>query len=105
MTVTNAPAVKNQELVASGLLESASVNSITDFTISKSNECKIIEGKGKENFVHIFICHLVFYVVFCLTIVLHILIDLGLGSFIKTNFDHLVGFGKKIVFEKTPSFA
>ena len=103
MTVTNAPEVKNQELVSSGLLESASVNSITDFTLSKSNECKIIEGK--ENFVHIFICHLVFYAVFCLAIVLHILIDLGLGSFIRTNFDHLVGFGKKIVFEQTPAFA
>lgn len=105
MTVTNSPGVKIQEIVSTGLLESASVNSITDFTLSNSIESKVTGGNEKENFVNIFICHLVFYAVFCLVIFLHILIDLGLGSFIKTKFDHFVGFGKKTVFGKMPSFA
>ena len=42
MTTTAAPTVKDQELISFGLVESASVdvNSITDFTPSKSNESK-----------------------------------------------------------------
>ena len=105
MTVTNAPTVRNQELVSTGLLESASVKSITDFTLSKSIESKVVEGNEKESFVNIFICHLIFYAVFCLAIVLHILIDLGLGSFLKNKIDQFVGIGMKSVSEKSLAFA
>ena len=106
---TAAPTVKDQELVSFGLVESASVNSIADFIPSKLNENLEKEEnqteKGKEDFINSFICHLIFYTVLCVSIVLHILIDLGLGSFIKNKFDQLMEFGKKNIFEKTPAFA
>tara|TARA_B100000945_G_scaffold164742_1_gene132124 strand:- start:940 stop:1248 length:309 start_codon:yes stop_codon:yes gene_type:complete len=102
MTSASAPTVKDQKLVSFGLIESASVNSITDFTHLKSNE---FNREDKDDFVNTFICHLIFYTFFCVAIVLHILIDLGLGSFIKNNFVNVFGMGKKTVFEKTPAFA
>ena len=103
MTVTTAPTVKAQELVSFGLVESASVNSIADFTPSKFNESKVTSQKG--DFVNNFICHLIFYCIYCVSLVLYILIDLSLGSFLKNKLDELIIFGKKTVFEKTPAFA
>ena len=105
MTATAAKTVKDQKLVAFGLVESASVNSITDYTSSLSNESKVTTENEKENFANIFICHLIFYAVFCISLVLHIFIDLGLGSFIKKNVLLLKGHGKKSFFEKIPAFA
>ena len=105
MTVTTAPTVKAQELVSFGLVESASVNSITDFTPSKLDERKVFAANEKEDFANIFICHLIFYSFFCASVVLHILFDLGLGSFIKNKFHQLIGFVKKNVFHKNPIFA
>ena len=103
MTVTTAPKVKEQELSSYGLVESASVNSITDFIPFESNQNKV--KKEKEDFSNIFICHLIFYAVFCVSLVLYIFIDLGLGSFLKNKFVHLIGHRKKIIFDKTPAFA
>ena len=106
MTATTAPpTVKNQNKVQFGLVESASVNSITDFTssISKANDPST--EKEKEDFVNTFICHLIFYVVFCISIVLHILIDLGLGAFLKNNLTQLIGLRMKTFTEKTPFYA
>jgi len=98
MTATAAPTVKDQELVSFGLIESASVNSINDFTPSMLSEGKITLVKEKEDFANTFICHLVFYSFFCVALVLHIFIDLGLGSFIRNNFVKLIGFVKKTFF-------
>jgi len=103
MTVTTAPTVKAQELVSFGLVESASVNSITDFTPSKFNESK--SSEVNQDFVNTFICHLIFYSIFCLALVLHILIDLGLGSFIKNKLVQFIGLVMKNFSEKSPSFA
>ena len=105
MTVTTAPTVKAQELVSFGLVESASVNSITDFTPSKLDESKVFAANENEDFANIFICHLIFYSFFCAALVLHILFDLGLGSFIKNKFHQLIGFEKKTVIDKNPIFA
>ena len=105
MTATTAPSVKDQELVSFGLVESASVNSITDFTPSKLDESKVFAANENEDFANIFICHLIFYSFFCAALVLHILFDLGLGSFIKNKFHQVIGFGKKTVFHKNPIFA
>ena len=109
MPTTAAPTVKDHELTSLGLLESASVNSFADFTPSKFNESQVIsqivKDKEKEDFINTFICHLLFYAVFCISIVLHILIDLGLGSFIKNQFVNLMELGNKTIFEKSPSFA
>ena len=105
MTATSSPIVKDQEFVSFGLVESASVNSISDFTPSKLIVNKVTASMDKEDFVNTFICHLIFYSVFCFSLVLHILIDLGLGSFVKNKFVQLIGFGKKRAFEKSPVFA
>ena len=109
MTATAAPTVKDQESLSFGLVESASVNSIADFIPSRFNESQVkteLETeKEKEDFKNTFICHLIFYTVLLVSIVLHIFIDLGLGSFIKNKFFQLMELGKKIIFKKSPSYA
>ena len=111
MTLSAAPTVKDKELLPFGLVESASVNSFTDFIPSKFNESKVNTGKEteteteKEDFSNAFICHLIFYAFFCVSLVFYILIDLGLGSFIKNKFVKLMGEGKKTFFKKSAAFA
>tara|TARA_B100000700_G_scaffold171955_1_gene189926 strand:+ start:86 stop:415 length:330 start_codon:yes stop_codon:yes gene_type:complete len=109
MTTSAAPKVNDQELVSFGLVESASVNSFADFIPSKFDEGQVSTEqdteKEKQDFKNTFICHLIFYAVFCVAIVLHILIDLGLASFIKNKFVQLIELGKKTLFEKKPAFA
>ena len=103
MTATAPRTVKDQELVSFGLVESASVNSITDFTPSRLNESKVTSEK--DDFVNTFICHLIFYVFFCVSLFLHIFIDLGLSAFTKNKLNQLIGIAKKTFFEKPPAFA
>ena len=105
MAATAAPTVKDQELVQFELVESENVNSITDFTSLNVNKSEATTNKEKEEFVNTFICHLIFYAVFCVSLVLHILIDLGLGSFIKDQVIQLIGYQKETVLEKKPAFA
>tara|TARA_B100001250_G_C19025544_1_gene455156 strand:+ start:170 stop:487 length:318 start_codon:yes stop_codon:yes gene_type:complete len=105
MTVTTAPTLKDPELGSFGFVESASVHSITDFIPEKTNESKVTTEKQKDDFINSFICHLLFYVVFCVSLVLHILIDLGFGSFLKNKFVQLIRLGKKNVLETSPAFA
>ena len=112
MTTTAAPKVKDQERGSFGLVESASVNSFADFIPSKLNGSQVnqvnIEKETKkenEDFINTFICHMIFYAVLCVSIVLHVLIDLGLGTFIKNKFVQLMKNGKKTLFENRPVFA
>ena len=105
MTATAPPTVKDQELISYGLVESASVNSFADFIPSKLNEHELIAEQEKNEFVNVFICHLIFYAVFCISIFMHILIDLGLGTFIKKTFSQLVELAKNNFVEKNPTFA
>ena len=105
MTAAAAPTVKDQELMPFGLVESAGVNAFADFVPSKFNEPESNEVMEKNDFINIFICHLIFYVVFCISLVLHILIDLGFGSFVKNQFLQLIKNPKNNVFEKNPAFA
>ena len=104
MTAT-ATTVRDQELLSFGLVESASVNSINDFTPSISNESKVISDEKNEDFVMTFIFHLIFYGVLCISIVLHILIDLGFGYFIKKQFVHFFGLRRKAFLQRKPAFA
>ena len=93
--MTALPTVKDQPLVQFGLVEAAGVNSITDFNISKPNEENLFNDESKEDFANTLICHFVFYVVLCVSLFLHLLIDLRLASFIKNIFQQLIGLGKK----------
>ncbi|MBW3049594.1 hypothetical protein DNJ72_05675 [Prochlorococcus marinus XMU1403] len=105
MNTAAAPTVKDQELMPFGLVESAGVNAFADFVPSKLNETESNEVMAKNDFINIFICHLIFYVVFCISLVLHILIDLGLGSFVKNQFLQLIKNPKNNVVENSPAFA
>ncbi len=105
MTATAAPTVKDQELMPHGLVESASVNSFADFVSSNFNETKSNKEKDTSDFINTFICHLIFYAVFCISLVLHILIDLGIGSLVKNQFLKLIEIAKNAVIVKNPAFA
>tara|TARA_B100000965_G_C18909292_1_gene463801 strand:+ start:118 stop:435 length:318 start_codon:yes stop_codon:yes gene_type:complete len=105
MTATTVPIVKDKELTTLGMDESANVNYFDDFIPIKSNGTEEISEKDKNDFINTFICHLIFYAFFCISLVLHIIIDLGLGSFVKNKFIQLISTGKNIFFEKSPAFA
>jgi len=105
MNTAAAPTVKDQEFLPLGLVESAGVNAFADFVPSNLNETESNEEKEKNDFINIFICHLIFYAVFCISLVLHILIDLGFGSFVKNKFLQLIENPKNNVVEKNPAFA
>ena len=105
MTVTAAPTVKDQEVMPHGLVESASVNSIADFVSSNLNETETNKEKEVNDFINTFICHLIFYAIFCISIVLHILFDLGFATFVKNQFIKLIEITKDIFVVKKPTFA
>ena len=107
MTATAPSTVNNQELVSYGLIETASVCSITDFNPSKlkENEINVTYAQEKEDFINTFICHLIFYAFFCVACVIHIFIDLGLEALIKERFSKFIGLEKKPFFTKSPAFA
>ena len=105
MTATAPQTVKDKELLPFGLVESANVNSFADFIPSNLNETEVNEEKEKNGFINIFICHLIFYAVFCISLVLHILIDLGLGSVVKNKLLQLIESVKNTYVEKNPAFA
>ena len=105
MTATTNPVVKDKHLEPCGLVESASVNSITDFVSTKMEEKEVGLEVKKEDFLNAFICHLIFYIVFCVSLALYILIDLGLGSFIKNKLVQMIDSRQKNIFRKVPAFA
>ena len=105
MTATAAPTAKDQELVPCRLVDSKSAHSFSDFVPSNSNQTKSSEEKERNDFINIFICHIIFYAVFCISLVLHILIDLKLGSFVKNKFLQLIEIAKNLVVEQSPAFA
>ncbi len=105
MTATAASTVKDHELMPHGLVESASVSSFADFVSSNLNETEASKEKEVNDFINTFICHLIFYAFFCVSLVLHILIDLGLGSLIKNKFLQLMEIAKNTLVVKNPAFA
>ena len=105
MTATAAPTLKDNELMPHGLIESASVNSFADFVSSNLNKKEENKEQEVNDFINTFICHLLFYAVFCISLVLHILIDLGLGAVVKNQFLELFEIAKNTVVVKNPSFA
>ena len=105
MTATAAKTVNDQKLMPFDLVESASVHSFADFLPSNLNDTEANEEKEKNDFLDIFICHLIFYSIFCISLVLHILIDLGIGLLVKNQFLKLIESAKIIVVVKNPAFA
>tara|TARA_B100000700_G_scaffold182518_1_gene201402 strand:- start:291 stop:608 length:318 start_codon:yes stop_codon:yes gene_type:complete len=105
MTATVVPIVKDQDLSESCSVESTSNNSIAEFVPSKTNKKDLIDEKEKIEFVNTFICHLIFYAFLCISLVLHILIDLGLGYIVRKAFIQLIELIKNNFLEEDPAFA
>ena len=105
MTSSVTSTVNDKELFSCGLIESASVNSFADFISSKSNDKEVIVEHENNDFINNFICHLIFYSVLCFSLVLHIVIDLGLGSFVRKLFVRFMEIARHNVFEMNPAFA
>ena len=105
MTATPASTIKDQELITRGLVESASVNSFADYVSSNLNETEANKQKEVNDYIDSFIYHLIFYAVFCISLLLHIIIDLGLGSLVKNLFHQLIEISKNTVVVKSPAFA
>ena len=103
--MTSALKIIDQELAQFGWVESIATNSISDFKSPKidveeqtTNEK---ENEKESDLIDKFICHLIFYVVFCYSLFLYIFIDLGFGSFLKNKVNTLFKLQKKF---EPPSF-
>ena len=97
--MTSALKIIDQELAQFGWVESIATNSISDF---KSPNIDIEEQTTNEkepDLTDTFICHLIFYVVFCYSLFLYVFVDLGFGSFLKNKVNALFNAQKK--FEMT----
>ena len=103
--MTATPSVKEPELHPTGLVDQAGGDSLTDLFTAKLNEKDVITEKEKNDFTNTFICHLIFYAVFCVSLVLYIVIDLGLGSVLEKIYIQLIEAVSNNVFEKKPAFA
>ena len=89
MIATAVPSVKDQKIIPLGLIDSESVNRLEDL-VPSLNETVSNIYEEKNDFINIFICHLLFYMFFCITLLLHIFIDFGVGTFIKNKFLQLI---------------
>ena len=103
MTATAVPTIKDLDLIPQGLVESVIVNPHS--VSSNSYETEVNKEKEVNDFIDTFICHLIFYSVFCISFVLHIFIDLGLGSFVKNLFLQLIEISKNTFVVINPAFA
>ena len=83
----------DQELAQFGWKESIATNSISNFKSPILNVVKQTTDKKKADLIEIFICHFVFYLIFCYSLFQYVFIDLGLGLFIvnkSTTFIKLI---------------
>ena len=95
--MTSTSALKNidQELAQFGWVEAIATNSISDFNSSKIDVEEITHQK-ESNLIDTFICHLIFYVVFCYSLFIYIFIDLGFGSFLRNKVKTFFKLQKKL---------
>ena len=94
--MSSALEIIDQELAQFGWVESIATNSIINFKSHKSN---VLEQKAlKENFdlINSFICHMIFYIIFCISLFLYIFIDLGFASFLKKKVTTLIKIKKRL---------
>ena len=96
----------DQELAQFGWMESKANNSIINFKSPKSNFLAQKPNEKNSDAIHTFIVHIIFYLIFCYSVFLYVVIDLGFGSFIKSRLTTLIKFSKtneKPFLNPTPS--
>ncbi len=94
--MTSALKIVDQELAQFGWVESKATNSICDFKSPKIDVEKKTTNKKHSDPINTTICHLIFYVVFCYSLLLHVFIDLGFGSFLKNKVNKMFRFKKNV---------
>ena len=88
--MSSAQKVIDQDLAQFGWLETVATNSITDFKSPNSTVVGKTTYKKYSDLIDLFICHLIFYVIFCYSLVLYLVIDLGFGAFIVKKCNSLI---------------
>ena len=71
----------DQELAQFGWVESIANNSISSFKSPRLNNLEKATDAKKSDLIDTFLCHLIFYIIFCYSIFLYVFLDLGFGSF------------------------
>ena len=85
----------DQELAQFGWVESIATNSISNFKSPISDVVELTTDEKQNDFIDTFICHLIFYLVFCYSLILYIFIDLGFGLFLENKMFGLFNFHKR----------
>ena len=83
--MTSSQQIIDQEIAQFGWVESIATNSISDFKSSKIYFEEQSINEKESDLPDAFICHLIFYAVFCYSLFLYVFIDLGFGSFLKNK--------------------
>ena len=99
--MTSTLKIIDQELAQFGWVEPIAINSISEFTSPKIDVEEQTNNEKESDLIDTFICHLIFYVVFCYSLFLYIFIDLGFGTFLKKKINTLFKLQKNF---EPPSF-
>ena len=83
--MTSAQQINDQELAQFGWVESIATNSISDFKSPKESVVELRTDENTSDLIDTFICHSIFYVIFCYSQCLYVFIDLGFGCFLKNK--------------------
>ena len=81
--MASAQKIIDQELAQFGWVESIATNSISDFKSPK------VVVEEESDLIDKFVCHLIFYVLFCFSLLIYIFVDLGFASFLNNLVDVL----------------
>tara|TARA_B100000214_G_scaffold170893_1_gene122840 strand:- start:408 stop:701 length:294 start_codon:yes stop_codon:yes gene_type:complete len=88
--MTSSYKVEDLESAQSGGFESEATNLISDFSTPKSTLKRNDDESIEPKILDIFICNFIFYIIFYYSLLLHIIIDLGLGSFTRKKVISLI---------------
>ena len=93
--MTSVQQIIDQELAQFGWVESIATNSISDFKSPKESVEELRTDESTSDLIDTFICHFIFYMIFCYSLFLYVVIDLGFGSFVGNKLTKLIKPNKK----------
>ena len=88
--MTSAQPIIDQELAQFGWVESIATNSISDFKSPRESLVEQTAYEKTSNHIDTFICHSIFYVIFCYSLFIYVFSDLGLGFFLQNKINKLL---------------